>query len=79
MYVMWVIALTKTVSLDKILRQAPAVFNLKRNKAGTKLRRLGFPNRFIDDLDSKPSKFDLQLRYKSVSKTTIELTIPISM
>ena len=44
-----------------------------------KLRWLVVWNRIVDDSDSKPSKFDRQLRYGSDSKTTIESMITISI
>ena len=45
----------------------------------SKLRRLGSPNQMVDDSDSKPSKFDCWLRYKSNSKDRFESMIAISM
>ena len=48
-------------------------------RLSAKLRGLGFPNRIVDNSDSKPSEFERQLPYKSNSKTTIKSTIAISM
>ena len=63
--------------MDFIFKYSKINFIFKANEKlskyvmDTKLKQLGFPNWIVNDSDSKPSKFDHQLRYKSIPATLL--------